>query len=127
MPVIDALTQNGCRFVVVGSAAIQLLDGSGEPRDLDIVALDTAADRHRLIRALAAVGGWIQTTSGPRPVAASPALPSWSWRVNTAYAPVDVIFRFADGTGYAEHAAAAIDVATPSGHMIPAHRTRHAA
>jgi len=126
-PVSAALVQSSCQFVVVGSAARALVDhevaGPFGPRDLDIVVADTDADRNAAATALTAIGGRVAVTGGWREVA---AFPGWSWSVLTPYGPVDVVFRFADGSDYAAQRSRARPVAI-DGALVWCHPTRHAA
>ena len=125
-PGLAVLAESGCRYVVVGSAARALaghMMGKFGPRDLDIVVADTDDDRARVAAALARIGGRMVVGGRRREVA---AFAGSTWAVVTPYGPVDVFFRFADGSDYFGHRRAAWLVPI-GGIAVRCHPMRHAA
>ncbi len=123
-PVLEALVGRGCRFVVVGSAARGLLGESVCPADLDVVVWDQVDNRSRVTSALIDVAALVDHPFGRRPLTNATRLPwEWGWRATTTCGPVDVVTRFVDGTGYADHDCDAIDVMLSSRFSVRCHPT----
>ena len=126
--VLDVLVVHGCRFVVVGSAARQLLGELVVPADLDVVVAIEPTDRARLVDALIELGGRVSCGARCRRIDRSTSLPwEWGWRVITPFGEIDVIVRFIDDTMFVDHDQAGIDVAVLSGPVVRCHVTRWAA
>jgi hypothetical protein len=117
-PILDALVAEECEFVVVGSAARELLGTHRAPADLDLVVPDEPGARCRVISVLSLLGGWICTPNGRRRVDTRwlPATDLLS--VITAFGRVDVVTRFGDGTGFEEHLATSVELGLNNGGVV---------
>ena len=125
-PVLETLVDHGCTFVVVGSAARRLCGDAVEPADLDIVVDPAPAHREPLVAALSSLDATIERRHGTRRIQDAVALPwQWGWRAETRFGPIDVIVRFVDGSGFAEHHDAGSDVTLSTGQTIRCRPTRH--
>ena len=123
--VVDALAVRGCRFVVVGSGARQLLGEQVTPADLDVVVGAEEGDRYRLVEALIDLGAVVHDSGGDRVIDHSTRLPwEWGWSVSTCHGSVDVIVRFIDDTTIRDHDQLATDVRLASGTVVRCHATR---
>lgn len=127
-PVLSALVRRRCRFVVVGSAARELLGEPASPADLDLVIDATALQQAAIIEAMIDLDAQLVQGHRLKPLAASTVLPwRWSWTAVTAFGCVDVIARFIDGSGFEEHDRTATTVRLADGTTVRCHPTRHVA
>ena len=118
-PVVEALVEGRCRFVVVGSAARRLLGEQVTPNDLDIVVAAAPGDRERLVDVLAALGAMVRHRRGWRPIELAGPLPwRWGWRARVAGGEIDVIVAFVDGSTFDEHEAEARTVVLGGGSSV---------
>lgn len=125
-PVLQALIDHGCRFVVIGSTARRLCGDDVEPADLDVVVDPDAASRPQLVSALAAVDATLERRHGTRRIADAIGLPwDWGWRVDTDWGPVDVITRFVDGADIETFDALATEVRLGPDLTVRCHPTEH--
>ena len=126
LPVLRALADHDCAFVVVGSTARRFCGEPVAPRDLDVVVDPAPRQRASLIAALASVDATIERRAGTRRIVDALALSwAWGWHSETSHGPVDIVTRFIDGTTIADHHAAGVDVTVEPGLTIRCHPTRH--
>ena len=111
---------------MVGSAARHLLGEDIVPADVDVVISDSPANRIAVVGALIELDGHLVVDDRLQPLTHRSVLPwQWSWKMVTSYGPVDMIVRFIDGTGYREHADAAMDHSVSGGRVVRCHATEH--
>jgi hypothetical protein len=123
-PILKGLADANCRFVVVGSVGRALVGESVVPRDLDIVADASPDARAGLVSALDRAGGFVRNRLGLVRIGAAVALPwRWGWTTTTMFGDVDVVTRFADGSGFDDHRAIATIVHSPYGTPVWCHPT----
>lgn len=126
LPVLRALVDHDCRFVVIGSTARRLCGDDVDPVDLDLVVDADSTNRPRLIAALASLDATIERRHGVRAVAEALQLPwDWGWRSDTAHGSIDVITRFADGADVDTFDVLAIDVQLADDLTVRCHPTEH--
>lgn len=99
-PLLQGLLEAECRFVVVGSTALVSAEPSVTPRDLDVVIDDARDNLARVARALSRLDGVVESTGGILGVGDVDLRRLPMWTVHTSRGDVDVILRFADGTGF---------------------------
>jgi hypothetical protein len=126
IPILRALVRRGCRFVVVGSTARLLVGVDVVPNDLDIVVADEPDDRRRLLAAFADIEASLPGRRSGGVVSAAFWLAwEWSWDMDTAYGPVDVIVRFIDGSAFESHDVEATTVLCADGMVVRCRQTEH--
>lgn len=126
LPVLRALVDHDCRFVVIGSTARRLCGTDVVPADLDLVVDPDPALRPGLVAALASIDATIERRHGTRSIADSLHLPwDWGWRSDTVHGSIDVIIRFVDGTDIEHHDALAFDVGLAADLIVRCHPTEH--
>ncbi len=126
LPILRALADHDCRFVVVGSVARRLCGDDVEPRDLDIVVDADPANRSAVVAALTQLDATIDRRFGRRRIADTIDLPwAWGWRADTDHGSVDLITRFVDATDIHTHDAAATDISIDAARTIRCHPTEH--
>src|SRR5688572_15267940 len=124
MPVLEVLASHRVRFVVVGSAARQLVGEEVQPADLDVVLAAGTTDRCRLTDALIDLGAHIRNDRRWCQLMKSSPLPwDWGWTVITGFGEIDVIARFIDGTKFIDHDRLAEEIALPGGVSVRCHPT----
>jgi hypothetical protein len=125
-PVLVSLIRRRCRFVVVGSVARLLLGEPVCPSDLDVVIDFATPERPAIVAAMMDVGAHVLDGHRLRPLAVTTVLPwRWSWSVATGFGCVDLIGKFIDGSGFAEHDRDASIVRLGDGSSVRCHPTRH--
>lgn len=125
-PIVDALLAHRVEFVLVGSAARLLLGDAVEPADVDVVVAGSSTNRAAVVSALIELDASVVENDRLHRLTQATVLPwEWSWKVVTAYGPVDMIVRFIDGSGFDEHDAFATDVWVDGGRSLRCHGTRH--
>lgn len=126
LPVLRALVDHGCRFVVVGSTARRLCGADVVPADLDLVVDPAVTRRPQLIAALTEVDATLERRHGTRRIADAIALPwDWGWRAETSCGPIDVITRFVDGADIDTFEVLATDVDLAPNLTVRCHPTEH--